>query len=135
MADSPIQPLSAAQSEIMDIVWDKGEISASELRVLLASKRSIARETVRTLLSRMEEKGWLKHRVVGRTFFYSATIPRDASLGKRVLEIVDTLCGGSAERLMTALLDHRGLSNDEAKRIQAMIASANTKKKNRGKRQ
>jgi len=135
MADSSRPPLSAAQSEIMDIVWDQGEISASQLRVLLASKRAIARETVRTLLSRMEQKGWLKHRVIGRTYFYSATIPRDVSLGKRVLEIVDTLCGGSAERLMTALLDHRGLSNDEAARIQAMIASANGKKKKQRKRQ
>jgi predicted transcriptional regulator len=108
----------------MEIVWERGEVSAFEVRRILASRRAIARETVRTLLTRMEEKGWLKHRVVGRTYFYSAVVPREVTLGRRVLEIVDTLCGGSPETLVTALLDHRGLSDEEADRIQAMIAAA-----------
>ena len=133
MGSSSPTPLSPAQREIMDIIWDRGEASAFEVRAALSKKRDVARETVRTLLTRMEEKGWLKHRLVARTYFYSAAIPKDADLGQRVLEIVDTLCGGSAERLMTALLDHRGLSDDEAKRIQAMITAARKKKQSRRK--
>lgn len=86
------------------------------------------------ILTRMEEKGWLTHRTVGRTFFYSAAIPKEANLGNRVLELVDTLCGGSAERLMTALLDHRGLTNKEADRIQTMIDEARSKAQQRRKR-
>jgi predicted transcriptional regulator len=133
MGKSPPVPLSPAQREIMDIVWDRGDISAFEVRDALSKKRDVARETVRTLLTRMEEKGWLKHRVVGRTYFYSAVIPKEATLGQRVLEIVDTLCGGSAEKLMTALLDHRGLTDDEAERIQAMIKAGRTKVQSRRK--
>jgi predicted transcriptional regulator len=75
----PQEPLSPAQQEIMEIVWDKGEVAAVEVRQLLARGRVLARETVRTTLERMEEKGWLKHRVVGRTFFYSAAVPRGAA--------------------------------------------------------
>lgn len=128
-AQSSSARLSRSQREIMDIVWDRGEVSAFEVRKILSYDREIARETVRTLLTRMEEKGWLKHRVVGRTYFYSAIVPREVTLGRRVLEIVDTLCGGSAEKLVTALLDHRGLSDEEADRIQAMIAAARQEKK------
>jgi predicted transcriptional regulator len=67
----PEEPLSPAQLEIMEIIWDKGEVAAVEVRQLLAGGRELARETVRTMLERMEAKGWLKHRVVGRTFFGS----------------------------------------------------------------
>lgn len=124
----PQEPLSPAQSEIMEIIWEKGEVAAVEVRQLLAEGRELARETVRTMLERMEEKGWLKHRVVGRTFFYSAAVPRGAAAGQKVIELLDTVCGGSPERLMTALLDYRGLSADEAGRIEALIKQARNKK-------
>jgi predicted transcriptional regulator len=127
----PDEPLSPAQQEIMEIVWEKGEVAAIEVRELLANGRSLARETVRTVLQRMEDKGWLKHRVVGRTFFYSAAVPRGATAGQKVLELIDTVCGGSPERLMTALLDYRGLSAEEAARIEAMIKAARDKKPGR----
>lgn len=121
--------LSEAQREIMEIIWDRDEVSAFEVREVLLTRRPIARETVRTLLTRMEEKGWVKHRVIGRTHFYSAAIPRDVNLGRRVTELVDTLCGGSAEQLVTALLDHHELSDAEADRIQKLIAASRDRKK------
>jgi BlaI family penicillinase repressor len=127
----PEEPLSLAQREIMEIVWEKGEVAASEVRELLADGRGLARETVRTMLERMEDKGWLKHRVVGRTFFYSAGVPRDATAGQKVIELIDTVCGGSPERLMTALLDYRGLSAEEAARIEELIKQARDSKSGR----
>ena len=127
----PEEPLSPAQLEIMEIVWEKGEVAAVEVRRLLADGRELARETVRTMLERMEDKGWLKHRAVGRTFFYSAAVPREATAGQKVIELIDTVCGGSPERLMTALLDYRGLSAAEATRIEALIKQARAKKPGR----
>jgi BlaI family penicillinase repressor len=127
----PQESLSPAQLEIMEIVWDKSEVAAVEVRQLLANGRELARETVRTMLERMEDKGWLKHRVVGRTFFYSAAVPREATAGQKVIELIDTVCGGSPERLMTALLDYRGLSAEEATRIEALIKQARDKKRGR----
>jgi BlaI family penicillinase repressor len=53
--------LSPAQREIMDLVWAQGEVTASELRALLPQDRDLARNTVRTMLERMEVKGWLQH--------------------------------------------------------------------------
>ena len=129
---TPGEPLSPAQQEIMEIIWEKGDVAAVEVRQLLANGRELARETVRTTLERMEDKGWLKHRVVGRTFFYSAALPRAAAAGQKVIELIDTVCGGSPERLMTALLDYRGLSAEEAARIEALIKQARAKKPGRG---
>jgi BlaI family transcriptional regulator, penicillinase repressor len=125
-------PLSPAQQELMQIVWDNGELSASEVGKILAPKRRLARNTVRTLLLRMEEKGWLTHREEGRTHRYRAAIPRETTIAKKVVELIDTLCGGSPEALMTALLDHRGLTDAEAKRIREMLDAARQKKKRSG---
>src|SRR5262245_23019540 len=79
---SQMLPLSDAQREIMEIIWERGELSASSLREILESRRPVARNTVRTLLERMEAKGWLSHREDGRTFYYSAAVPRETSVGQ-----------------------------------------------------
>jgi BlaI family penicillinase repressor len=121
--------LSAAQQELMDIIWERGEISASELGRLLPQNRVLARNTVRTMLVRMEEKGWLKHREEGRTYLYSAVLPRQATIGDKLRELVDTLCGGSPETLVTALLDDRGLSDAELDRIRTLLDNARRNKK------
>ena len=121
--------LTPAQSEIMEIIWERGEVSASTVRKVLSRTRAVARNTVRTLLERMEEKGWITHREEGRTFLYSAAQPRQATIGQKVQEVVETVCGGSAEALVTALLDYRGLSSGELDRIRQMLAHARATKK------
>jgi predicted transcriptional regulator len=114
--------LSAAERQVMEVVWDRGEVTAKEARDAL--QREVARNTVRTLLERMEEKGWVVHREVGRAYLYRAARPREESIGRKVCEIVDTVCGGSAESLVAALLDYRGLRPGELQRIRKMLDEA-----------
>lgn len=120
--------LSEAQREIMEIVWDRGEVSARQVRETLLQRRDVARNTVRTLLERMEEKGWLTHRLEGRTYLYSAVQQRHATAGQQIVEVLDQLCGGSPEALMNALLDYRGLSAEELSRVRKMLASAKSQR-------
>lgn len=122
-------PLSRAQREVMEIIWDAGEASVQDVTRQLNKVRPVARNTVRTLMERMEAKGWLRHRSEGRSYVYSATVPREESLGQRVLEIVDKACGGNPEKLMMALLDYRGLSEEEVERIAGMLSEAKLKAK------
>jgi BlaI family penicillinase repressor len=129
---SDLPDLSPAQREIMEIVWERGEVTATEVRRILARTRKVARNTVRTLLERMEDKGWLEHRAEGRTFLYSAARPRHDTIGQKVREIVETVCGGSPETLVTALLDYRGLRPDELKRIRQILDQAKASKGQKG---
>ncbi len=117
-------PLSRSEREIMELIWDNTESSVLEITEKLNTRRPVARNTVRTLMERMEEKGWLAHRVEGRSYVYAALVPREESLGQRVLEMVDKACGGNPEKLMMALLQYRGLSEEEAKRIRVMLDEA-----------
>lgn len=115
-------PLSDAQREIMEIIWRHGEITVSEVREQLERVgRSVARNTVQTTIVRLEDKGWLQHRRDGRTFVYSAAKPRKKSLGAKVASMVDRFFAGSPEEMVTALIEYRGLTSEEAQRIRKMI--------------
>lgn len=120
-------PLSRAQREVMEIIWDKGDVGVLEVTEILNKIRPVARNTVRTLMERMHEKGWLSFRPEGRSYIYSALVPREENLGQRVTEMVDKACGGEPEKLMMALLNYRGLSDEETVRIQKMLNEAKAK--------
>jgi predicted transcriptional regulator len=129
MGDTSPSPLTEAQREIMQIVWDRGEVTVTEVRIAIASRRELARNTVQTMMVRLEEKGWLKHREHRRTFLYSANVPRNVSLGVKVAQLVDRFFAGSPENMVSALVEYRGLTKQEAERIRAMIDKAEAKKK------
>ncbi|QDT49161.1 Penicillinase repressor [Symmachiella dynata] len=129
MAKSNSSPLTDAQREIMEIVWERQEVTVSEVRDALSARRQLARNTVQTMIVRLEDKGWLKHREQGRTFVYSANRPRTVSLGAKVAQMVDRFFAGSPEEMVTALIEYRGLTADEAERIRDMIDEAESSKR------
>jgi predicted transcriptional regulator len=129
MAKLEISPLTAAQREIMEVVWTRGEVTVAEVREALAAKREVARNTVQTMLVRLEARGWLTHREVRRSFVYAAKKPRKMSFGAKLSQMVDRWFGGSAEEVVTALIEYRGLTSDEAKRIREMIDKAEKAKR------
>jgi BlaI family transcriptional regulator, penicillinase repressor len=124
---SPLPPLSEAQMEIMNVVWNRGEATVADVWKALGSRRKLARSTVLTMLMRLQEKGWLCCDEEGHAFRYRAAVPREATLGEMVRRLVDTAFGGSAEGLVMALLHDRGVSKEEAKRIKKMIDRAEEK--------
>ena len=121
MAKSELPPLSEGQLEIMNIVWDQGKATVGQVWRVLANRRSISRNTVSTTVTRLEEKGWLRHRVIGGTFLYSATQPREKVLPRMVHRLVDAAFQGSAEGLVLTLLEGGRLSAEEVERIKAML--------------
>ncbi len=124
----PLPPLSEAQLEIMTVVWGRGEVTVADVWKALSARRKVARNTVLTMIVRLEEKGWLLRDDSGHAHRYRAALPREATLGSMVERLVETAFGGSAEGLVMALLHGRGVSKEEAKRIRAMIARAEEKR-------
>lgn len=116
--------LSENQLEIMDVVWRRGEATLGDIWADLSGNRTVAKNTIQTLLTRLVDKGWLQTRTEGKTYHYSATKPRESTLSNVVKKLVDTAFKGSTEGLMLALLDGRGLSKQEADRIREIIELA-----------
>jgi len=122
-----LSPLSGAQIEIMNLIWARGEAGVSDIWKALQQKRPVARTTVLTVMDRLEKKGWLHRRIVDQQHLYSAARARDVTLGGMVQRLVETAFAGSAEELVVALLGGRGVSDEEAKRIRALIEKARRK--------
>jgi BlaI family transcriptional regulator, penicillinase repressor len=124
MTKPELPPLSEAQLEIINIIWDLGQATVGKIWNVLAKRRSISRNTVSTMVTRLEEKGWLRHRVRGGTFLYSATHTREKVLPRMVHRLVDAAFQGSAEGLVLTLLEGGRLSVDEVERIKVMLDKA-----------
>ena len=119
-----LPPLSEAQLEIMNLVWDRGQVTVGEIWHELSARRGVARNTVQTLVTRLEEKGWLAHGVEGSAFRYHATQPRDTTRRHLLRRLVDTAFGGSAQGLVLTLLEDGDLSREDAARIRSLIERA-----------
>src|SRR5258708_6219478 len=122
--------LSQAQMEIMNAVWDRpGGASVAEVWKDLSAKRRVARNTVQTMLVRLEDKGWLAHREESAGFRDLGRRARGARLSRIVGTLVETAFAGSADSLVMALLEGRGVSKEEAERIRALIDEAERRAK------
>ncbi len=120
-------PPSEAQLEILQIVWQHREITVSDVWQAIAAKRPVARNTVLTVMDRLEKRGWLAKRCVGNTDLYKAAVTKKATLGDMVRRFVETAFGGSSDSLVMALLEGQGVSQEEAQRIRQRIDEARSK--------
>jgi BlaI family transcriptional regulator, penicillinase repressor len=116
--------ITAAQLEIMNLIWDHGELGVAEVWKILSDRRKVARNTVQTMLTRLVDKGWLHARAEGTAFRFRAARPRKATVRDMLGQLLDTAFGGSPSSLMTALIEARRLSPEEAQRIRNLIGKA-----------
>jgi BlaI family transcriptional regulator, penicillinase repressor len=99
----PSAPLGDLEHELLTILWKHGELTALDIGKQLARKLKDA--TIRTVLRRLEQKGYVTHAVNSGTFLYRATESADSAAATAVKGIVDRFCGGSIERVLAGLVD------------------------------
>jgi len=106
----------------MDFLWPHGAATAEQVREALAPKHPLKDATVRTVLRRLEEKGYVTHRTEGRTFVYEGTErPYNIAAGA-VRQIIDRLCGGSVEQLLVGMVEHEVIDRHELESLARKIA-------------
>ena len=118
--------LGELEREVMQLVWAAGEATAETIREQLA--RNPKESTVRTVLRRLEDKGYVKHSVDGRTYVFRAAEPRPRVAARAVKGIVDWLCNGSVEEVLVGMVDARMLDRRTLQRLAKRIAHAKGKK-------
>ncbi|MDP1562170.1 MAG: BlaI/MecI/CopY family transcriptional regulator [Pirellulaceae bacterium] len=128
MSEDDLPPLSDVQHEIMTVVWDRGKCSAADVWKVLEQRRGVSRNTVHTLLVRLEDKGWLTRTVADGGVLFSAAVSRSATQQQCVRRLIDTVFDGSAEGLVLALLNQGTVSAEESARIRELIKQAKGKK-------
>ena len=116
--------LGRAEQAVLDQIWQGGTVSAEECRVGLARTWPMKDSTVRTVLRRLEAKGYLTHEVDGRTFRYRAVEAPVTVATRAVRQLIDRFCGGSAEALVLGMVQDDVIGPRELERIQRTIANA-----------
>jgi predicted transcriptional regulator len=119
MSDS-LPDLGELEREVMQFVWAQGPISAESVREHLT--RPLKESTVRTVLRRLEDKGYVTHTVEGRTYLFAAAEPRSAVAAKAVKRIMDWFCNGSLEEVLVGMVDQKSIDPDQLQALSLRIA-------------
>lgn len=116
------QMLTAAEAEVMNIVWDFSPTSVADIVNRLP--RDLAYTTVMTTVRILENKGFVdKCGKRGRAFLYEAAIHRDAAQGSMSLELANRLFGGSLKSLMLNLVQTQTISIADLEEVKLLIAN------------
>ncbi len=114
--------LGELERDVLSIVWRLGKVTAEQVREDL--DRPLKDSTIRTVLRRLEEKGYVEHSLSNRTFHYIPAQSRQRVAGRAVKRIVDWFCDGSIEQLLVGMVDSKVLDRAELQRLANRIAQA-----------
>lgn len=121
MTKRQLQAMSPAETEILRLVWQIGQATVQQVCEQLPPRRNIAYKTVQTLLRRLEEKGYLRHRIKGKAYVFSPAIKREDVVKRTVLDFLDRLFAGDPRPLMQFLAEDGRIDADDIERLKKLI--------------
>ena len=113
--------ISAAELEVLSILWDKPGIAASDVHDALANDKDWTSRTVKTLLSRLVEKGAAVTQEDGRRYLYFPAVDEEAYKAKAAGQFVDRVFSGRAAPLVAYLADSRGLTPQDIEELEKLL--------------
>ena len=114
--------LGDLERDVMQLIWANGPMTSEAVRERLS--RRLKESTVRTVLSRLEGKGFVTHSVEGRTYVFEASEPRRDVAARAVRRIVDWLCNGSVEEVLVGMVDRDMLDPARLRKLADKISKA-----------
>lgn len=132
MARKSKDSLSPLENRVMNVVWQRQSTTADEVRSALSTAvQPMKDSTVRTILRRLEEKGYVTHTITGRTFVYAPTVESRNVAADAVRGIIDRFCAGSVEDLLVGMVKDELVSAEKLKKLALRIAKAEQQRKRR----
>jgi len=120
--------ISPLEQLVMDYVWAHPGCTAETCREGVAGQRDLKDSTIRTILRNLEAKGYVTHKLDGRTFVYRAVDTKRNVAVQAAQQLIDRFCGGSVEELLVGLVDNQVLQPKQLQRLAEKIASRKEKK-------
>lgn len=125
--------LGELQLAILRVLWKKKEASAADVHAALGGRRDIAITTVSTILTRLERRGIVSHRTVGRTFVYRPMITEKSVRSSMLRSLVDSVFSRDPTAVVSQLLTSRDISPGDLDRMRELIdESRRQSRKKRG---
>jgi len=113
--------LTDAELRLMDVVWEKGKATVSEVVERLPEDLPLAYSTVLTTLRILENKGYLRHTKDGRSFVYRPVVRREEARESAITHLLRRFFEDSPELLMLNLMERRKIGARELARLRKRI--------------
>jgi BlaI family penicillinase repressor len=117
MAKRKRPAMSPAETEVLRLVWESQKATVQQVYDALPANRKVTYVTVATLLRRLEEKGYLKHRARGKAFVYTPAAKKEEVINRTIGDLVQRLFGGNPVPLMQHLALHSEISDDDIEKL------------------
>jgi BlaI family transcriptional regulator, penicillinase repressor len=114
-------PLTDLEGEVMQAVWESETCTVEDVHRVVSKNRDLKETTIRTLLRRLEQKGYLNHESDGRAFAYRAVEPARSLAARAVRQIIDRFCQGSVEELVSGMVEAKVLSKGDIDRLEKFV--------------
>ncbi|HKI86889.1 MAG TPA: BlaI/MecI/CopY family transcriptional regulator [Thermoanaerobaculia bacterium] len=113
--------LGDLQLAILQVLWERGEATVSEVHQALLDERGLAPTTIATMLTKMEKRGMVAHREEGRRFVYRPEMSEAKVQRSMLRELTARVFEGDVTALVSRLLDNEEIDRDELAAIRRMI--------------
>ena len=121
MKPRSVHGLGELQAEVMELVWDSGEATVTQIVEKISERRPVTYTTVLVAMQKLAKKGWLTYRTQGRAYVYRPARSRDQARGSLVREILKSAFEGDPRLLLISLLDEASPGDDELRELRGMI--------------
>ena len=105
----------------MQAVWDAGPSPVEAVHDVVSRNRKLKEATIRTILRRLEQKGYLRHDIQGRAYVYRAVEPARSLAARAVRQIIDRFCRGSVEELVSGMVEAKVLTKSELETLEEFV--------------
>jgi BlaI family penicillinase repressor len=118
---SPPRSLSDSEWEVMKVLWEYGPMAARDAYAHLSDAQSWAQGTVKTLLRRMVQKGWLSYTRVGNSFLYRAAVPRRKGLRSAIRQFSERVLGGALSPFVAYYAEEKRLTPEDVAELEKLL--------------
>lgn len=126
----PDQELSRLELTVMNEVWQLEECSSSDIVAAVSEHRELAPTTIRTVLTKLREKGYVEVvPSVDRTIRIRASVRRESAMRRMLDRLKRDLFGQSPQRAIAYLLNSKDISDAELEELETLIADRRRKKR------
>ena len=113
--------ISAAEWDVMKVVWSKNPILASEVIEKVAAGHKWHSKTVRTLLARLVRKGALTFEKHGRAYMYRPLVSEADSIGAESDSFLQRVFGGAISPMLAHFVERRKISESDLRELRRLL--------------
>ena len=121
MPRRPSTGLTPLELEIMKVLWRQGPSTVQSVQDELGSERSLAYNTVQTMLNVLLRKGKVRRERQERAFVYAPALTKTQAVRHAVSDLVQRMFEGSPEDLVMSLIETRQLTPERIERLAALV--------------